>query len=48
MRPFGLSSESPRAFIHVGVRPGEGFRLCMEGNMDSLLSGVITPWKPPE
>ncbi len=21
---------------------------CMEGNMDSLLSGVITPWKPPE
>jgi len=20
---------------------------CMEGNMDSLLTGVITPWKPP-
>jgi hypothetical protein len=21
---------------------------CMEGNMDALLTGVITPWKPPQ
>ena len=48
MRPFGVSSEPPRPFIHVWSAAREGFRLCMEGNMDSLLSGVITPWKPPE
>ena len=48
MRPFDASAEPPRAFTRVWSSAGERFSFRMKDNMDSLPSGAIAPWKPPE